>query len=29
MGGSHENERRAGTENLAGIIGLIEVLEHG
>ena len=26
MGGSH-NERRAGTENLAGIIGLIEVLE--
>jgi cysteine desulfurase len=26
-GGSHENERRAGTENLAGIIGLVEVLE--
>ena len=27
MGGSHENERRAGTENLAGITGLVEVLE--
>jgi cysteine desulfurase len=27
MGGSHENERRAGTENLAGITGLIEALE--
>jgi cysteine desulfurase len=27
MGGSHEQERRAGTENLAGIIGLVEVLE--
>lgn len=27
LGGSHENERRAGTENLAGIIGLVEVLE--
>jgi cysteine desulfurase len=27
FGGSHENERRAGTENLAGIIGLMEALE--
>jgi cysteine desulfurase len=27
FGGSHENERRAGTENLAGIIGLVETLE--
>jgi cysteine desulfurase len=27
FGGSHENERRAGTENLAGIIGLTEALE--
>jgi len=27
FGGGHENERRAGTENLAGIIGLIEALE--
>lgn len=27
FGGGHENERRAGTENLAGIIGLVEVLE--
>lgn len=27
IGGSHENERRAGTENLAGIIGLVEALE--
>jgi cysteine desulfurase len=27
LGGSHENERRAGTENLAGIVGLVEVLE--
>ena len=27
MGGSHENERRAGTENLAGIIGLVEAME--
>src|SRR5262249_19691288 len=27
LGGTHENERRAGTENLAGIIGLVEVLE--
>ena len=27
LGGSHENERRAGTENLAAIIGLVEVLE--
>jgi cysteine desulfurase len=27
LGGSHENERRAGTENLAAIIGLVEALE--
>ena len=27
IGGSHENERRAGTENLAAIIGLVEALE--
>jgi cysteine desulfurase len=27
LGGSHENERRAGTENMAGIIGLVEALE--
>ncbi len=27
FGGSHENERRAGTENLANIIGLTESLE--
>ena len=27
MGGGHENERRAGTENLAAIIGLVEALE--
>jgi cysteine desulfurase len=27
FGGRHENERRAGTENLAAIIGLVEVLE--
>lgn len=27
FGGGHENERRAGTENLAGIIGLVESLE--
>ena len=27
LGGSHENERRAGTENLAGVIGLVEALE--
>lgn len=27
LGGSHENERRAGTENLAGIIGLVTALE--
>jgi len=24
FGGGHENERRAGTENLAGVIGLVE-----
>jgi cysteine desulfurase len=28
FGGSHENERRAGTENLAGIIGFVDALEH-
>jgi cysteine desulfurase len=27
FGGAHENERRAGTENLAGIIGFTEALE--
>lgn len=27
VGGAHENERRAGTENLAGIVGLVEALE--
>ncbi len=27
FGGGHENERRAGTENLAGIAGLVEALE--
>ncbi len=27
FGGGHENERRAGTENLAGIIGLAEGIE--
>lgn len=27
FGGSHENERRAGTENLAAIIGLAETIE--
>jgi cysteine desulfurase len=27
FGGGHENERRAGTENLAGIIGLVEGIE--
>src|SRR5436309_4098553 len=27
MGGSHEHERRAGTENLAAIIGFVEALE--
>ena len=27
LGGSHENERRAGTENLAAIIGLVSALE--
>lgn len=27
FGGSHENERRAGTENLAGIVGFVEALE--
>jgi cysteine desulfurase len=27
FGGGHENERRAGTENLASIIGLVEALQ--
>ena len=27
MGGGHENERRAGTENLAAIMGMVEALE--
>jgi cysteine desulfurase len=27
FGGGHENERRAGTENLAGVVGLVEALE--
>ncbi len=27
LGGGHENERRAGTENLAGIAGLVAALE--
>jgi cysteine desulfurase len=27
FGGGHENERRAGTENLGGIIGLVEAME--
>lgn len=27
MGGAHENERRAGTENMAGIIGFTDALE--
>jgi len=27
FGGGHENERRAGTENLAGIMGLVEAME--
>ena len=27
FGGSHENERRAGTENMAAIAGLVEALE--
>lgn len=27
FGGAHENERRAGTENLAGIFGLVEAME--
>lgn len=27
FGGAHENERRAGTENLAGLVGLVEALE--
>lgn len=27
FGGGHENERRAGTENLAGIVGFVDALE--
>jgi len=27
MGGAHENERRAGTENLASIFGMVEAME--
>jgi cysteine desulfurase len=27
FGGGHENERRAGTENIAGIIGLVAAME--
>jgi cysteine desulfurase len=27
LGGSHENERRAGTENLAAVVGLVSALE--
>lgn len=27
FGGGHENERRAGTENLAGVIGLVEAFQ--
>jgi cysteine desulfurase len=27
LGGSHENERRAGTENVAGIMGFVSALE--
>lgn len=27
LGGAHENERRAGTENLAAVVGLVESLE--
>lgn len=27
LGGAHEHERRAGTENLAAIVGLVEALE--
>jgi len=27
FGGGHENERRAGTENLAGFVGLVEAME--
>jgi cysteine desulfurase len=27
IGGGHENERRAGTENLAGIIGIVAAIE--
>lgn len=27
LGGSHENERRAGTENLAAIVGLVAAME--
>ena len=27
LGGNHENERRAGTENLASIVGLVDAME--
>ena len=27
FGGGHENERRAGTENLTGVVGLVEALQ--
>jgi cysteine desulfurase len=27
FGGSHENERRAGTENVAAVVGMVEALE--
>ncbi len=27
LGGGHENDRRAGTENLAGIMGLVDAME--
>jgi len=27
LGGGHENERRAGTENVAAVVGLVEALK--